>query len=104
VDLVSAVGATDHAELAANTARFQAVPGAVPVFYQVGPPLLYAGLVALAALLAAAGRLRWWQAGLVLVGAVAPVISLDVLPLGALALLAGFGPLLRRRAPAAVPA
>lgn len=90
VDFASSVNAADHATLSARTAQFQSLPGANLAFYQVGPPLLYVGLVAIAALLAAAGRMQWWQAGLVLVGAVLPVISLNLLPVAALAMLVGF--------------
>lgn len=94
VDVVSSVGAADHAALSARTQAFQSLPGANLAIYQVGPPLLYVGLVAIAGLLAANGRLRWWQAALVLVGALLPVASLDLLPVAAVLLLGGFARLI----------
>ncbi|HEX5116871.1 MAG TPA: hypothetical protein VFW65_16895 [Pseudonocardiaceae bacterium] len=94
VDIGAATGAADHAAMVARTAAFASVPGVRLAVYQVGPALGYAGLVALAVLLVLAGRLRWWSVALVLAGVVLPVVNLDLIAVGAVCLLTGFGPLI----------
>lgn len=93
VDIGAATGAADHAALVARTAAVTSVPGVRLAAYQLGPVLGYAGLVALAVLLVLAGRLRWWSVVLVLAGSVLPAVNLDLIAVGAVCLLAGFGPL-----------
>ncbi|WAL64610.1 hypothetical protein ORV05_27130 [Amycolatopsis cynarae] len=104
VDIVAGLLATDHANLSEITGRFTHLPGAEPVFYQAGPPLLYIGLTALSVLLARRGRMAWWNPVLIGVGSILPMASLNLLPLSGALLLAGLAPLALRKTEAGAAA
>jgi hypothetical protein len=93
IDIVAGALAQDKAGMNSITDRVGALPGAQLAFYQVGPQLMYVGLVVLAVLLARARVMPWWRAGLVLVGVVLPAVSLDLLPIGAIGLLIALTPI-----------
>jgi hypothetical protein len=102
VDVVAGLLAADRAGMNEITGRFTGVPGVRAVFYLVGPPLLYVGLLALTVVLVRARLLAWWSPALVLVGSVLPVVSLDLMPAAGLCLLAALAPVavwLRRSVP-----
>ncbi|ADU50036.1 hypothetical protein [Intrasporangium calvum] len=61
-----------------------------------GPVLVAAGLAILLGRLVLAGRLPVPAALVTALGAGLPALPLDLVPLGALTVLAGLGPLLRR--------
>ncbi|MCP2169739.1 hypothetical protein [Goodfellowiella coeruleoviolacea] len=96
VDIVAGLLAADRAEMSAISRGFTSLPGVQPVFYQVGPQLMFVGLLVLAVLLARAKALPWWGPVLVLAGPCLGLVSLDLLPVAALCLLAGFAPLALR--------
>jgi hypothetical protein len=96
VDIVAGLRASDKAGMNAITGRFGSLPGAELAFYQVGPQLLYVGLIVLAIMLARAGTLPWWSAVLVFIGVAAPAVSLDLIPIGAVCLLVALAPLTLR--------
>ncbi len=89
VDVVAALGASDHAAMSATERAFGALPGVNVAFYDVGPQLFYLALIVLMALLAVAGKTPWWAAVLVAGGLSLPVLTLALLPVGALLVLAG---------------
>ncbi|MEU6262251.1 hypothetical protein [Saccharopolyspora shandongensis] len=95
IDVVAGLLASDKAGMSAISAQVSAIPGARIVFYVVGPPLLYVGLLALTILLARANAVAWWCPALILVGSILPVVSLDLIPIGALCVLAALVPLAR---------
>jgi hypothetical protein len=104
VDVVAGLLAADKAGMNEITRRFTGVPGVRAVFYVVGPPLLYVGLLALTVVLVRAGLLAWWSPALVLVGSALPIASLDLLPVAGLCLLAALAPLaLALRRPVSLP-
>lgn len=106
VDVVAGLIAADRAGMNEVTSRFTGIPGVRPVFYAVGPPLLYVGLLVLLVLLVRAGTVAWWSPALVLVGAVLTIVSLNLIPVAGLCLLVALAPLARllwhRQAPAPV--
>ncbi|WP_203900460.1 hypothetical protein [Virgisporangium aliadipatigenens] len=89
VDIAAAVGTDTRAELAAESARLTSAPGVELLLFDVGPALLFAGLLGLLARAAAAGALSWTTWTLVAVGIVLMVVGrpLD----GWLRALEGFG-------------
>ncbi|MFI0468061.1 hypothetical protein ACH347_28605 [Saccharopolyspora sp. 5N102] len=93
IDVAAGLLATDRAGMRAISAEVSAIPGARVVFYVVGPPLLYVGLLALAIMLARAKVVAWWCPTLILAGSMLPVVSLDLIPVGALCVLAALAPL-----------
>lgn len=93
VDIVAGIGAADHAAMSATQAGFAALPGAQAAFYDVGPQLFYVGVAVLVVMAAIARQLPWWGVALVLFGFTLPVVSLNLLPIGALCLLIGLLPL-----------
>ncbi|MCS7477526.1 hypothetical protein ACFFQW_36095 [Umezawaea endophytica] len=93
VDVLAGLVAADRAGMTEFTRAFTGVPGVRPVFYVVGPPLLYVGLLALTVLLVRAGTLAWWSPALVLVGSGLTIVSLDLIPVAGLCLLAALTPL-----------
>ncbi|HVV24789.1 MAG TPA: hypothetical protein VHF06_35490, partial [Pseudonocardiaceae bacterium] len=95
VDIAAAVQAHDRAGMNAFTHRFQSLPGAHLTFYTVGPQLFYVGVVVLAITLAVADVTPWWSPILVTAGVSLPVVTLDLIPIGAVLLLIGLLPLMR---------
>jgi hypothetical protein len=102
-DIVNGLLATDHADMSRFSESFGSVPGVEIAFYQVGPPLLYIGMIALAVLLARAGELPWWTAAVILVSSLLPVVTLNLLPLAAAGYLVALYPLRVPLGRAAVP-
>ena len=95
VDVLAGLVASDRAGMNEFTGRFTDLPGVRPVFYVVGPPLLYVGLLALTVVLVRAGTLAWWSPALVLVGSALTIVSLDLIPVAGLCLLAALTPVAR---------
>jgi hypothetical protein len=93
IDVVVGLLADDKAGMRAISGQLSAVPGVRVVFYVVGPPLMYVGLLALTIMLVRAGTFSWWSPALVLTGSSLASISLDLIPLGALCTLAALVPL-----------
>ncbi|MEV0703696.1 hypothetical protein AB0I53_38070 [Saccharopolyspora sp. NPDC050389] len=93
IDVVAGLVASDKAGMREISAQVSAIPGARVAFYVVGPPLLYVGLLALTIMLARAKAVAWWSPALILVGASLPIVSLDLVPIGALCALAALAPL-----------
>ncbi|OLF13413.1 hypothetical protein [Actinophytocola xanthii] len=90
VDIVVGFVAEDHAAMrviASDVSDNQVVS---LVLYEVGPYLFYVGLLALVIQLAIARRVVWWASALVVVSQVLPVFDKDLIPVGALVLLAPF--------------
>ncbi|MEU6411504.1 hypothetical protein [Microbispora sp. NPDC046933] len=97
IDIVVGFLSADHDAMGPRFDAVKAIPGVEPVVYTVVPLLFYAGMVTLVARLAAGRRVTWWSPALVLVQAVLPLVSKDLIPLGASLLLLAFVPLLRLR-------
>lgn len=97
IDIVVGLLSADHEAMGPRFDAVKAVPGVEPAVYTVVPMLFYVGMVALVTLVAVRGRVPWWSPVLVLVQAVAPIASKDLIPLGAALLLLAFVPLLRFR-------
>ncbi|HEY4454267.1 MAG TPA: hypothetical protein VGN81_08145 [Pseudonocardiaceae bacterium] len=95
VDFVAGLS-RDHAGLVAVEHSFGALPGAELTFYQVGPQLFYVAFAALLILLAVARKLAWWAPVVALVGLALPILTLNLLPIGALCLFAGLLPMVIR--------
>ncbi|MEU8074818.1 hypothetical protein AB0B31_05160 [Catellatospora citrea] len=97
-DIVFALRADDKAGMQALSGEFGDIPGVDLVVYQVGPQLFFVGLLVLTILAARARRLPWWSPVVLLVGIVAPPVSLDLLPLSGLLILAALWPAARAAA------
>ncbi|MFF4125663.1 hypothetical protein SAMN05421833_106190 [Microbispora rosea] len=97
IDIVVGFLSADHDAMGPRFDAVKAIPGVEPVVYTVVPLLFYVGMVVLVARLAAGRRVPWWSAVLVLAQAVLPLVSKDLIPLGAALLLLAFVPLLRLR-------
>ncbi|MEV1203102.1 hypothetical protein [Microbispora rosea] len=97
IDIVVGFLSADHDAMGPRFDAVKAIPGVDPVVYTVVPLLFYVGMVVLVARLAAGRRVPWWSAVLVLAQAVLPLVSKDLIPLGAALLLLAFVPLLRLR-------
>ncbi|GAA3130621.1 hypothetical protein GCM10010466_21580 [Planomonospora alba] len=104
IDVVIGFLAADHAAMSVLFDRVQAVPGVSLVVYDGGPLLFFAGQVAIVVRLALLGRVGAWVPVLVLVNVVLPLVDKDLIPLGALCLLAAFTALSARLPRPAVPA
>lgn len=96
VDIAWGLLAADKAGMRELSRQFRALPGVDLAFYQVGPQLLYVGVVALTGMLAYRRLLPWWSVGLVLVSSLLPVATLDLLPVAAAGYLVALLPLRRR--------
>ncbi len=94
-DIAWGLLAADKAGMRELSGQFRALPGVDLAFYQVGPQLLYVGVVVLTGMLAYRGLLPWWSVGLVLVSSLLPVVTLDLLPLAAAGYLVALLPLRR---------
>jgi hypothetical protein len=95
-DIVEGLLAADKAGMRELNRQFHALPGVDLAFYQVGPQLLYVGMIALTALLARERTLPRWSVAVVLVSSLLPLVTLDLLPLGAIGYLVALVPLWRR--------
>lgn len=93
-DIVEGLLAADRAEMSALGADFKDIPGVEVAFYDVVPQFFFLGLVVLAGMLAARRRLPWWSVPLLVAGIVAPVVTLNLLPIGGLCILAALAPAL----------
>ncbi|MFF0251205.1 hypothetical protein ACFYPW_01840 [Micromonospora zamorensis] len=93
-DIVEGLLAADRAEMSALGADFKDVPGVEVAFYDVVPQFFFLGLVVLAGMLVAKRRLPWWSVPLLVVGIVAPAVTLNLLPIGGLCILAALTPAL----------
>ncbi|MEV6555813.1 hypothetical protein AB0M22_08865 [Nocardia sp. NPDC051756] len=87
-DVVFAAMAADRADMSRLSREFSAVPGVRLAFYEVGPPLFFLGLIVLTVLLVRAGRLPWWSPVVMAVSTMAPMLTLDVIPLAGVGILA----------------
>lgn len=93
-DIVEGLLAADKAEMRELSRQFHALPGVDLAFYQVGPQLLYVGLILLTAMLARERKLPWWSVAVVLVSSLLPpLVTLDLIPLSALGYLVALIPL-----------
>ncbi|MFI6270067.1 hypothetical protein [Micromonospora zamorensis] len=93
-DIVEGLLAADRAEMSALGADFKDIPGVEVAFYDVVPQFFFLGLVVLAGMLVARRRLPWWSVPLLVVGIVAPAVTLNLLPIGGLCILAALAPAL----------
>jgi hypothetical protein len=91
--------AADHAAMVTMFDRVRAIPGVMPVVYLAGPSLFYIGLSALVIHLAVARMTRAWVPAVFTAGTLLPLVDKDLLPLGALCLLAASVPLVTRLSP-----
>ncbi|WP_155385878.1 hypothetical protein [Catellatospora paridis] len=91
-DIWFALRAEDKAGMQALSGDFGDIPGVDLVVYQVGPQLFFVGLLVLTILAARARRLPWWSPAVLLVGIVAPPVSLDLLSLSGLLIMAALWP------------
>jgi hypothetical protein len=95
-DIVEGLLAADKAEMRELSHQFHALPGVDLAFYQVGPHLLYVGMIALTAMLAHERKLPWWSVAVVLVSSLLPLVTPDLIPLSAAGYLVALIPLWRR--------
>ncbi|MET7959448.1 hypothetical protein [Micromonospora zamorensis] len=93
-DIIEGLLAADRAEMSALGADFKDIPGVEVAFYDVVPQFFFLGLVVLAGMLVARRRLPWWSVPLLVVGIVAPAVTLNLLPVGGLCILAALTPAL----------
>jgi len=75
VDLAAAVGADTKAELSAASDRLTSAPGVALLVYDVGPPLLFAGLLLLLVRAASVGVGSWTSTTLVAAGVALMVVG-----------------------------
>ncbi|MEV7805687.1 hypothetical protein AB0O28_22335 [Microbispora sp. NPDC088329] len=97
IDVVVGFLSADHDAMSPRFDAVKAIPGVEPVVYGVVPLLFYVGLLMLVAQLALQRRVPWWSPVLVLVQAVVPLATKDLIPVGAVLLLVAFAPLMRTR-------
>ncbi|MEU1388812.1 MULTISPECIES: hypothetical protein [unclassified Nonomuraea] len=100
IDIVVGFMAADHAAMTVLWEQIQAVPGVSPVVYSVGPALFHLAQLALVIHLAVRRQVRPWMPVLVLLDVVVPLVSLDLMPVGAVLMLVAFWPPARRQAQA----
>ncbi|WP_404960232.1 hypothetical protein [Streptomyces sp. 147326] len=84
IDLVVGFRAADRPGMERLFEEVQNHPGVLPAVYTVGPVLFYAGLAWLLVQLAVQRRVGPWRPVMVVLGTATTVVSLDLLPLGAL--------------------
>ncbi|WP_181957791.1 hypothetical protein, partial [Nonomuraea longispora] len=101
IDIAIGFMAADHAAMGPLFEQVQAVPGAQPVIYDVGPFLFYVAQLALVVHLAARRQVTLWTPALVTVDLALPLIDKDLMSVGAFFLLVSFWPLARRSTSAA---
>ncbi|GII57985.1 hypothetical protein Pth03_63740 [Planotetraspora thailandica] len=93
IDMVVGFMSPDHAHMGELFERIQSVPGVLILVYTGVPLLFYVGQLAIVVQLAAQGRVKAWTPLLVLLDLVLPLVDKDLIPIGALCLLASFAPL-----------
>ena len=100
IDLIVGIRAADPAAMDRIGDEYDRWPGNLGIydtFYQIGPLLFLLGLLTLAILLTVARKLPAWSPVLLVLGFVLITINLDLMPLGAAALLIAVLPLVTRR-------
>ncbi|MFI6927500.1 hypothetical protein ACIBIZ_46740 [Nonomuraea spiralis] len=100
IDIVVGLMSADHDAMSVLWEQIQAVPGVSPAVYSVGPALFYLAQLALVIHLAVRRQVKPWMPVLVLLNVVVPLVSLDLIPVGAVIMLVAFWPLARRQAKA----
>jgi hypothetical protein len=75
VDIAAAVGADTREEMSAASDRLTSAPGVELLLYEVGPPLLFTGLLVLLGRVSAAGAAPWSATALTAVGIVLMVVG-----------------------------
>ncbi|MEO3873194.1 hypothetical protein ABGB18_30635 [Nonomuraea sp. B12E4] len=95
-DIAWGLLAADKAGMSEFSRHFRALPGVDLAFYQVGPQLLYVGVIALTGMLAYRRLLPWWCVGVVVVSSLLPVVTLDLLPVAGAGYLVALLPLRQR--------
>jgi hypothetical protein len=103
-DMLLALAATDRTELRTLQHDFSGLPGVQLAVYDAGPLLFFLGIVAMAALAAAARHLPWWSPAVMLIAVVLPAADLNLMPVTGLLMLAALHPLTRTAPPAGTPA
>src|SRR5690349_4496944 len=86
-DMLLALAAADRAELRTLQHDFSGLPGVQLAVYDAGPLLFFLGIVAMAALAAAARHLPWWSPVVMLVAVVLPAVDLNLMPVTGLLML-----------------
>jgi hypothetical protein len=105
IDLIVGIRAADPAAMDRMGDEYDRWPGNLGIydtFYEVGPLLFLVGLLTLAVLLTVGRKLPVWSPVLLVLGFVLITINLDLMPLGAAALLIAALPLVTSRQPARV--
>ncbi|MGK5558830.1 hypothetical protein ACSNOI_45240, partial [Actinomadura kijaniata] len=93
IDVVAGLMADDHYSMSLITRDVRSTPVVSLAVYDVGPYLFYLGQLALVIQLAVMRRVKAWTPFLVLTDLMMPFVDKDLIPLGALVLLASFAPL-----------
>ncbi|MER7503347.1 hypothetical protein AB0L05_12695 [Nonomuraea pusilla] len=95
IDVAVGFTAADHDAMAPLFAQVKAVPGVSLAVYDAGPFLFFIAQFALVVQLAARRLVAFWTPVLVLLDLTLPLVSKDLIPVGALFLLVSFWPLAR---------
>ncbi|WP_309116138.1 hypothetical protein [Saccharothrix sp.] len=98
VDVVVGLIASDHAGMAALSRQVREVPGVALFCYELAPYVFSVGQLTLVVMLALRKEVRVWTPVLVFADLVMPIVSKDLIPVGAVLLFVSFLPLARRRA------
>jgi hypothetical protein len=103
IDLTAGFLAADRPAMVEIFQQVKAVPGVDPVVYGVVPPLLFLGLIVLAALAGLPPRTRLFMVAALILGTVLMAVNLNFLALGGLCFLLALAPLLLRGRVAPLP-
>lgn len=95
IDIAVGFIAADHDAMTPLFAQVKAVPGVSLAVYDAGPFLFFIAQFALVVQLAARRLVALWTPVLVLLDLTLPLVSKDLIPVGALFLLVSFWPLAR---------
>lgn len=95
IDLVVGFLSADRGTMDELFTRIQDTPGVLAAVYEFGPLLFFVGQLILVCQLAGRRVLRRWAPVLVLMAAAVPLVAKDLIPVGAVLLLAAFAPLYR---------
>jgi hypothetical protein len=101
IDIVVGFMSAGHEAMSPLFQQVKAVPGVSLAVYDAGPFLFYAAQLALVVQLAVRKEVKIWTPFLVALDFVLPVITKDLIPVGAICMLVSFWPLARRATPAA---